>query len=101
MKRLFWTLLGAIAGGIVLWFFARRRMDGMYAEISRLREFERKEQAMDAALDAHEAKWDAKQAEYLASLSPQERLDYEMNQAQINSSLKEQLGEDIYNELRS
>jgi len=100
MKRLFWSLLLVIGSAIAVWLFARRRMDGLYAEISRLREFERREIAMNASLDEHEAKAQAKESAYLASLSPEEKIEYAMKQAQVNAYLKEQLGEDIYNELR-
>ena len=101
MKRLFWTILGAITGGFILWFVARRRMDAMYAEISRLREYERRELAMEASLIEHEAKWGAKDAAYLASLSPEERIEHELLQARVNSYMKEQLGEELYNEYKS
>ena len=37
MKRLFWLLAGVIIGGFAVWFVARRQMDGLYGEISRLR----------------------------------------------------------------
>ena len=100
MKRLFWSLFMLITGAIAVWFFSRRRMDGLYAEISRLREFERRELALDASLDEHEAKWKAKDAAYLASLSPEERLEHELLQARVNSYMKEQLGEDLYNEYK-
>lgn len=42
MKRLFWLILGAIG----VWFVARRRMDGLYSEVSRLREIEHKHDAL-------------------------------------------------------
>lgn len=46
MKRLFWSLLLAIGTAIGVWFFARRRMDALYGEVSHLREIERKYDAM-------------------------------------------------------
>lgn len=101
MKRLFWSLLVAIGSAIAVWLFARHRMDGLYAEISRLREFERRELALEANMAEQLAISDANEVAYLASLSPEARLEHELLQARVNSYMKEQLGEELYNEYKS
>ena len=99
MKRLFWSLFAAMLGGFLVWLFARHRMDNLYSEISRLREFERREQRLNARYAKQNAEERKEEAASLAAMSPEERIDYEMRQAEINSYIKSQLGEKVYNEL--
>lgn len=99
MKRLFWSLFGAILGAIAVWFFARRHMDTLYGEVSRLQEYERKEQRMNARYAKKNADRRKEKEAELAAMTPEERIDYEMRQAEINSFIKSQIGEKIYNEL--
>lgn len=101
MKRLFWSFLLAMGAGIAVWFFSRRKMDGLYTEISRLREYEQKALALDAELAELQEKSEAKEAAYLNSLSSEERIEHELLQARVNSYMKEQLGEELYNEFKS
>lgn len=99
MKRLFWSIL-AISAVIGVWFMARRRMDALYAEISRLRNIERKWNDMHTAMNEHEEKWKAEDEAYLASLSPAQRIEHELRAATVRSYLKKQLGDD-YDKLTS
>jgi hypothetical protein len=99
MKRLFWSFLGAFIGSLVVWVFARRQMDSLYAEISRLRLLEHKQEELNAYYAKKNAEDRKEEAERLATMSPEERIDYEMRQAEINSYIKSQIGEEVYNEL--
>lgn len=84
MKRLLWALLGAIGAAIVLRFFAGRRMDTLYGEVSRLREVERKYAALlekeaqrEAAFVIPEA--DKKEfEERMANASPEKKMQIAM-----------------------
>lgn len=95
MKRLFLLILGAIG----VWFVARRHMDGLYSEISRLREYERKEQRVNERYAKKQAERRQEEALELAAMTPEKRIDHEMRMAEINSYIKSQIGEDVYNEL--
>ena len=95
MKRLMWVLLGAI----LVWFFSRRRMDALYTEISRLREYEYKEQRLNAYYAKKNEEDRKEEAARVAAMTPEQRIDYEMRQAEINSYIKSQIGEKVYNEL--
>lgn len=100
MKRLFWSLLGAVLAAIGVWWFARSRMDDLYGEISRLREYEKKEQRIEAHYAAkHAAEKVAKQAE-LAAMTPEDRLKYRIREAEINAYIKSQIGDKLWEEVR-
>jgi len=100
MKRLFWSLFGAILGAIAVWFFARRHMDTLYGEVSRLRLMERKQEEANAYFAKKNEEDRIRKEAELAAMTPEQRIDYEMRQATINSRIKSFLGEDIYNELK-
>ena len=38
MKRLVWLTIGLLIGAAAVWVMSRSQMDGLYAEISRMRE---------------------------------------------------------------
>jgi|GEM_PF-1584814 len=99
MKRLFLLIFAAIGGAIAVWLFSRRRMDGLYGEVSRLREIERKYDVMvekEAQLNAvfrediEEMKRDRANR---PPLTTEQKLKMAMLEAVFDADAREKLGE--------
>jgi hypothetical protein len=99
MKRFFVFIVGFIMGAIAAALWLNRLLVRLQTENQRLQVYE--DNWMAAERDAAEsiAEHDKEKAERIAAMSPQERLKYEIDNAEIQAYLKRELGEDTYNEL--
>ncbi len=99
MKRLLWTVLAAIGGAIILHYFSRRRMDTLYSDVSRLREVERrynalleKERRMKEAFREDIEEMEGERASR-PPLTPEQKMKMAMSDALYTARAREALGE--------
>jgi hypothetical protein len=85
MKNRLIFLAGLVLGAIGVAFLLRREIALLKDEVSNLRETKIKWDSMNEALDELNHKWINNERAFVASLSPQEKLDYEMNNAIFRS----------------
>ena len=99
MKRLFWLILGLIGGSVALWFMSRRKMDGLYGEVSRLREVERKYVALvekERRMNESFREGTEEMERHRASrppLTPEQKMKMAMSDAIYTAHAREALGE--------
>jgi hypothetical protein len=85
MKNRLIFLAGLVLGAIGVAFLLRREIALLKDEVSNLRETKIKWDSMNEALDELNHKWINNERAFVASLSPQEKLDYEMKNAIFRS----------------
>jgi hypothetical protein len=86
MKRLFFALVGAAIGAAVSYWLMKKRLDRVQ---SALDVYEKREKSIEEDYRAKNEAFLKEEAEHLASMSPQERLNYEMRQAIFRSKYPE------------
>jgi hypothetical protein len=81
MKRLFYILFGVVLGAAGAAIFFSRKTKAMQSNINTLQAIKNQWDAANSAMKDMNDKWKAQEQEYIATLSPQEKLNYEMREA--------------------
>ena len=99
MKRFLVFTVGFVMGAFAAALWLNRLLGRLQAENRRLQVYEDNWIESDRRADERNAEHAKKKQERIAAMSPQERLKYEIDNAEVQAYLKRELGEDIYNEL--
>src|SRR5687767_3648345 len=94
MKRFFVFIMGFVMGAIAAALWLNRLLVRLQTENRRLQVYENNWLAAERDAAESIAEHDKEKAERIAAMSPQERLKYEIDNAEIQAYLKRELGDD-------